>query len=121
MSSTYVPFKLNNERDADILAAIADAPDKSARLRELIRQGLSVTRNTAEPPKTVLRNTEIVTRNTFKPEPPQPTPAENPPAGSGNGKTPQFVPPEGFAMMSTGEQKRIRNEWFAAQEKLRSK
>lgn len=64
MASTYVPFKLNNERDADILAAIADAPDKSARLRELIRQGLTVTRNTVEAPKTVLRNTEIVTRNT---------------------------------------------------------
>jgi hypothetical protein len=68
-------LKLHPERDADLLAAIDSAEDKSARWRELARKGLAVERSTAIDnksverstiltPLSVLRRTESVERST---------------------------------------------------------
>lgn len=108
-SSNFIGLKLHPERDADILAAIDDAPDKSARLRELIREGLSVKRKTLNGDGGVLRKTVTVKQS------PQPISAENPPAGSDNGKPSQFVPPLGFWDLPKSEQNKIKEAWFAEQ------
>lgn len=97
-SSNFIGLKLHPERDADILAAIADAPDKSARLRELIREGLGVKRKTLNGDGSVLRKTTTIKQS------PQPIAIEKPP---------EFMRPENWASLQRSEQNKILADFNA--------